>query len=149
MKPSMKITSDKQMHMYLSLVGNACISEKSCSCIAVEKSSSMWVKLGHLLANSCSTVWVISSIGNSMYLRDAAKRTLQNKKPNKVQFFVFKFAGIFVFRSFVFCLGIRGLIGFLKCGNNYLISCSRLSREPTCNPLISGLRETCCQSLVS
>lgn len=71
------MTSDKQIHMYFNFVGNACISEKSCSCIAVEKSSNMCVRLGHLFANSCSTVCVISSIGNSMYLNDAPNLTLQ------------------------------------------------------------------------
>lgn len=34
MKPSMKMTSDRQMHIYLSLAGNDCISLKSCNCIA-------------------------------------------------------------------------------------------------------------------
>lgn len=76
-KPSMNITSDKQIHMYFSFVGNACISEKSCNCIAVEKSKSIWVKLGHLFASSWRTVWVINSIGNSMYLNDDPKRTLK------------------------------------------------------------------------
>lgn len=76
----MKITSDRQMHMYLSLVGKACISEKSCSCMAVEKSRSMWVKFGHLFANSWRTVWVINSIGNSMYLSEAPKRVLLPEK---------------------------------------------------------------------
>lgn len=70
------MTSDKQMHMYFNFVGNACISEKSCSCIAVEKSNNMCVKFGDLLANSCKTVWVINSIGNSIYLNEGPKRAL-------------------------------------------------------------------------
>lgn len=53
-----------------------CISLKSCSCMAVEKSSSMWVRLGHLLLSSCSTVWVMSSMGSSMYRSDGPNRML-------------------------------------------------------------------------
>lgn len=49
--------------------GFTCMSLKSWSCMAVEKSSKMCVKFGHLDANSCRTVWVINSMGNSRYLR--------------------------------------------------------------------------------
>lgn len=55
-----------------------CISLKSWSCMAVLKSSNMCVRLGHLLASSCRTVCVISSMGSSMYRRDGPKRTLEN-----------------------------------------------------------------------
>ena len=54
-----------------------CMSLKSWSCMAVEKSSKMWVKLGHLLANSWRTVWVMSSIGSSKYRRDAPNLELK------------------------------------------------------------------------
>ena len=80
MNPSMKITSLKQMHMYFNFVGNACISEKSWSCMAVEKSKSMCVKFGHLLANSCKTVCVMSSMGSSMYLREGPNLMLQTNQ---------------------------------------------------------------------
>lgn len=43
--------------------------------IPVEKSNNICVKFGHFAANSCSTVCVINSIGNSMYRSDAANRT--------------------------------------------------------------------------
>lgn len=38
----------------------------------------MWVKFGHLAANSWRTVWVISSIPSSRYRKDGPKRTVIN-----------------------------------------------------------------------
>lgn len=76
MNPSMKITSDRHTQRYFNLVGNAWSSLKSCSCMAVEKSRSMCVRFGHLLANSCSTVCVMSSMGSSMYRNEAPNLTL-------------------------------------------------------------------------
>lgn len=43
--------------------------------VPVEKSNNMCVKLGHLAANSCKTVCVINSIGNSMYRNVGPNRT--------------------------------------------------------------------------
>ena len=70
----MNITSDKQIHIVRNFVGNECKSLKSCNCIAVEKSNSILDRLIHLFANSWRTVWVINSIGNSMYRKDGPKR---------------------------------------------------------------------------
>lgn len=42
--------------------------------LPVEKSRSICVKFGHLADNSCKTVCVISSIGNSMYRKVGPKR---------------------------------------------------------------------------
>lgn len=67
MKPSRKITSDKQMQSIFKLQGNTLRSLKSWSCIAVEKSNVSDFKFGHLFDNSWRTSAVINSIGNSMY----------------------------------------------------------------------------------
>ena len=48
----MNMTSDKQIDIVRSFVGNECKSLKSCNCIAVEKSNNIFVRFGHLLANS-------------------------------------------------------------------------------------------------
>ena len=74
MKPSKKMTSDKQMVIIFRLHGNAFKSLKSCSCMAALKSSVKCFRFVHLLANSCSNWAVISSMGSSMYSRWVLKR---------------------------------------------------------------------------
>ena len=55
------------IHLLISYKWNYTWSSlKSCSCMAVLKSNSMCVKLGHFALNSCSTVCVINSMGSSI-----------------------------------------------------------------------------------
>ncbi|CAF4586046.1 unnamed protein product [Rotaria sp. Silwood2] len=65
-KPSRKMTSDKQIHKRLRLHGNSFNSLKSCNCIADEKSNVKYSKFGQRIANSRKTSTVINSIGKSI-----------------------------------------------------------------------------------
>ena len=69
MKLSKKIVSLRQKHRYLILVGNEERPEKSASWAPWLKSSSRWVRLGHLWASSLRTSTVIRSQGSSRYFR--------------------------------------------------------------------------------
>ena len=69
MKLSRKIVSLRQKHRYLIFVGNEERPEKSASWAPWLKSSSRWVRLGHLWANSLRTSTVIRSQGSSKYFR--------------------------------------------------------------------------------
>lgn len=56
------------MHRFFKLHGNAFKSLKSCNCMALEKSSVINFKFGHLLASSWRTGGVTRSHGSSRYL---------------------------------------------------------------------------------